>query len=178
LESRNDTASRTTQRKHLHHAAALWRKFAGLPRWQLVAGSVVLGFAMQIGIASVARAIFGMGETHVDALEGKPVEQQWLLGVLMAPLAETLLFQWLPLRLLRRALQLPWSIACPLSALAFAFAHGYSGREFLSLLSIGAILCGVFAIESQKAKGRPFWTTFAVHSLFNALVRVIIQLDL
>jgi membrane protease YdiL (CAAX protease family) len=85
------------------------------------------------------------------------------------PYIETLIGQWLPIRLIRGALGQPWWLAGLVSAVAFTGLHGYTDRAALSIFFGATVLAAVFVIEARR-HGRPVVITYLTHALANAFV--------
>jgi membrane protease YdiL (CAAX protease family) len=94
-----------------------------------------------------------------------------IVGVLLAPLYETLVAQWVIMKLVHGPLRQRWWIASMVSSVVFAVAHGHSDRWFFNMLAGGAVFATVFAVEARR-RGRPVFTTFATHAVHNGSVMV------
>lgn len=140
-----------------------------IPRWCLVTGAVLLITAAQWLISVLSRLTLGPTEIPADPLGKYPLAIQLVIGAVVAPFYETLIFQWACIRLLRR-LRLEWRSTALVATILFGLAHGIYGRWLLGMFVTGGILAMVFITEARRTAGHPFWMTFAVHALFNALV--------
>jgi hypothetical protein len=93
-------------------------------------------------------------------------------GSLVVPLIETLLFQFLPVRLLRRRLHAKWWVTILVSAALFAAWHYYSPGYVIFAFLIGVVLAYCFALRDVPGK-HGFVLTFFVHALRNGIVSVL-----
>jgi hypothetical protein len=91
-----------------------------------------------------------------------------LVGSVIAPLFETAVFQWAPIRLLRTRLRLPAPLAVCASAAFFAAAHAYSIGYVVFAFFVGLVLAYGFAVRDHPG-GRPYLLICAVHALRNAI---------
>jgi len=95
------------------------------------------------------------------------------VGSLVAPLVETFLFQWLPIRVICRVFKASASLAVCASTLAFGAAHGYSPVYVAVALWGGFIFATVFALRDYPG-GRPFLVVAGAHAARNTLASIII----
>ena len=93
-----------------------------------------------------------------------------IVGVILAPLLETLFFQLLPIRLLQKFLNKNASkIALVVSSLLFSAAHAtYSIWYALAIFPMGVVLAVAY-IHFQQRNKTGFWVTTAIHALRNSL---------
>ena len=96
------------------------------------------------------------------------------LGSLIAPLAETALFQWMPIRLLRRKLRLPWPIVVLTSAALFGATHTYSLGYVIFAFLVGLVLAYAFAVRSEPERS-PFLLVAIVHAIRNAIATLLLS---
>jgi len=94
-----------------------------------------------------------------------------LIGSLIAPVVETTLFQWAPIRLLRGKFLLPWPLVLLVSAALFALSHRYSIGYVLVAFLMGLVLAYCYAVRNGPGQ-RPFLLTCVVHGLRNAVASV------
>ncbi|WP_321862355.1 CPBP family intramembrane glutamic endopeptidase [Burkholderia cenocepacia] len=95
------------------------------------------------------------------------------VGSLAAPIVETFLFQWLPIRLIRRIFGgAVWS-GIGASALVFGATHGYSILYVAVALWGGLIFATVFVLRDYPG-GRPFWVVATAHAARNTLASILI----
>ncbi|MGZ2743138.1 CPBP family glutamic-type intramembrane protease [Burkholderia stagnalis] len=96
-----------------------------------------------------------------------------LVGSLAVPMVETFLFQWLPIRLIRRTFKASISLAIGVSTLLFGAAHGYSFLYVAVALWGGFIFATVFVLRDYPG-GRPFVVVAGAHAARNTLASIII----
>ena len=91
----------------------------------------------------------------------------YLIAVIIAPIIETFIFQFLPVKLFSRRIPIMGVIL--LSAFFFAIAHaGYSVWYALLVFPLGVILVYVY-IHYRHEKITPFWMTTLIHAFRNML---------
>ncbi|WP_175977260.1 CPBP family glutamic-type intramembrane protease [Burkholderia sp. BCC1047] len=95
------------------------------------------------------------------------------VGSLVAPLVETFIFQWLPIRLICRVFKASASLAVCASTLAFGTVHGYGPVYVAVALWGGFIFATVFALRDYPG-GRPFLVVASAHAARNTLASIII----
>jgi membrane protease YdiL (CAAX protease family) len=92
------------------------------------------------------------------------------IGVVLAPMLETLLAQVLPIYLTQKFVK--WKtnvISVLISTLLFSLGHlSYSVWYFILIIPTGVLLALTYIIF-QKRKESSFWMTFSVHSFRNLL---------
>lgn len=91
-----------------------------------------------------------------------------LVGSIVAPLIETTMCQWAPIRLLRSRLGLPWPVVLLTSAALFAATHPYSIGYVVFALLVGIVLAYCYAVQAEAGR-RPFLFTCLVHALRNGI---------
>lgn len=91
-----------------------------------------------------------------------------IVGSIIAPLVETAIFQWAPIRLLRTWLKLPAALAVGVSAILFGAAHTYSIGYVVFTFFIGLVLAYGFAVRDYPG-GKPYLLICIVHALRNAV---------
>lgn len=132
----------------------------------LAAGLIFIG---QYVISTCLGAIFGHPPAGADIFNGYPRWTKYLWTIGIAPLYETLIFQWAIIKLVHGWLRLPWMVAGLMSTVVFGFGHGHADWRAARMLFTAAILATVFIIESRRS-GPAFKATFIAHALFNGLV--------
>lgn len=96
-----------------------------------------------------------------------------LVGSLAAPIVETFLFQWLPIRLIRRTFGASVWSAIGASTLVFGATHGYSILYATIALWGGLIFATVFVLRDYPG-GRPFLVVATAHAARNTLASILI----
>lgn len=90
-------------------------------------------------------------------------------GVVFMPFIETLVGQWLPIRLAHRFLASPWWVAGLVSAIVFTLLHGFTDRFTVNILIGAIVLSAIFVIEAKR-HGTPVLSTYLAHALANSMV--------
>ena len=95
-----------------------------------------------------------------------------ILGVIIVPLLETLIFQKLPYFLFTkiRYFRSHICLVIIISALLFGLSHTYSLNYVIYAICIGVIFMYAYVVRVNK---RPFWTVFLIHALFNMIVIIL-----
>jgi len=93
-------------------------------------------------------------------------------GIIVAPLLETLIFQWACIRCLQM-LRLNTPVILVISGFLFALAHEFEQRWPVDIFVAGLAFSWVFLVEARRPKGCPLLVTMSVHALFNAMVLAI-----
>lgn len=133
------------------------------PTATIVLLAAALIFIGQYVISLCLDAIFGHPPTGTDKFNGYPlwIKYPWTIGI--APLYETLVFQWAIIKLVHGWLQLPWMVAALVSSVVFGPDHGHADWRAARMLFTAAILATVFIIESRRS-GPAFRATFLAHA--------------
>ena len=109
-------------------------------------------------------------------LEGDRLTVTLPVVIVLVPLLETALSQWLPIRLAglltKRPIILIW-----VSTGVFAAQHLHAGIEGLAVgLCAGFVLAFSFLHWRRKSTGRAYWVTSAIHAVHNAVSLVVAAL--
>lgn len=96
---------------------------------------------------------------------------QFCLAVIIAPIIETLLFQTLPVFVLKDGLNLRYSIICFVSATAFAASHPFSIGYIIFSFIMGLLFVYAYLLISETPKS-PFRIVCITHGLRNFLALV------
>ncbi|MDR0437032.1 MAG: CPBP family intramembrane metalloprotease [Bacteroidales bacterium] len=94
-----------------------------------------------------------------------------IISVLIAPLMETLVFQFLVIYLLLRFTRFPlWIVIC-ISALIFGILHTYS-VFYVFYAFVGGIIFAVAFVACKQKRGYfyAFWVVALIHGLYNAII--------
>ena len=119
----------------------------------------------------------------LEAVEGVPVAgdplvasgQPWrivLMAVLVGPLLETAIAQWLPIELLRRVPRLPQPVLLLASPVLFSAAHMLNGSGALhgaTTFTFGLLLAGLYLAFRPHGARRAFAAAWAAHTMNNGL---------
>jgi len=145
------------QNMHLHSLIALFLFF----RYCAV---LVLWDCDRVGVM-VITSITGTDPAAVDVLTIDNAFFKFVTIVLLAPLLETFLLQYLPFVWLAKSLRPGYIIL--LSALVFSLLHHYSIVYMISAFSAGMLYAIAYYLRS---KTNPFLTVFAIHAGYNGVV--------
>lgn len=111
------------------------------------------------GIWAYASAALGIAATESNNAFVAPLWEKVIFGVMIAPMAEELLFRKGLFSLLLRSFPAKWVIG--ITALMFAVIHGYNAEGFTSCLLAGTL----FAIIMYRTGS--IWLCIAAHMLCN-----------
>lgn len=113
-----------------------------------------------------------LGSTTEAVYDGNAVKFL-LLACVAAPLLETFVGQWVPIRLTwffsRR-----WSVLLLVSSTVFAAQHlhvGFSG--FLATFPVAFLLAWSFLVYREYSRWRAYWVTAAIHGLHNFITAIL-----
>ncbi|MGF6486187.1 CPBP family glutamic-type intramembrane protease [Paraburkholderia sp. JPY419] len=151
------------------------RSWNEVPRWGLIIGGAAIMFFGQIALIFAQYALWGAPAPHKIPLADKPIVVQVFFIVILMPLLETIVGQWLPIRLINGVFRLSWRIAAVGSIALFTLMHGYVDRAVVSILLGAVVLAAVFIVEAKR-KGRPVLCTWVTHALANACVLSLQQI--
>lgn len=126
---------------------------------------LVLPIALLLSIFSV-----DLGKPNIEVLE---IENQFwqnvFIAVIIAPIIETIIFQWFPLTIFK-LLRVPSIITLIITTYIFAYAHLDDGLiNFIGMLPIGLLFVWAFYVRRRISVFNAMFTVFAIHSLTNAL---------
>ncbi|MBP0592238.1 CPBP family intramembrane metalloprotease [Paraburkholderia sp. LEh10] len=113
--------------------------------------------------------IFGHLSPAPNPFGGRPLWIELLFTIVLAPLYETLIFQWAIMKLLHGPLRRSSLFAGTASTILFRLGHGLTDWRAFSLIVTSVALAAVFAIESRRA-GFAYLAAVSTHGLFNGLV--------
>lgn len=101
-----------------------------------------------------------------NGLSGFSITSKFIIIVLITPLIETLVFQFIPIEFLKRKkwCKPPFLIIVP--SLIFSMAHYYH-FIYVIMAFVGGIILNYYYIETQKISKYPFLLTSLLHSLYN-----------
>jgi len=144
---------------------------------ELVALSFALKTSLAILLVTLPDSLInidGRSNTEIAAQEGL-----WLLflaAVILAPTLETIIGQWLPIKVASLFTNNKTRIVL-FSALFFSSLHlSWDGlTTFLAALPGGLVLAWSFLIKQEKSFYEAYWVTAAIHGLAN-LVSIMIYL--
>lgn len=136
--------------------------------------SCIIFFIISLFLNAIIQDIFNFelgNNTTIETLNKYPIWVYFIVGGLVVPIFETILFQWLPIFIFtligseKQLYELIFSISI---ALIFGMAHNYSIGYIISSFFIGFLyLCYGFFL--QKRGKNFFIPIFIVHSFNNIL---------
>ncbi|MEI7581788.1 CPBP family glutamic-type intramembrane protease [Runella sp.] len=91
-----------------------------------------------------------------------------IVSIIIAPIIETLIAQYLPyivLRFFTKNLYIIYTI----SSIIFALGHTYNTWYMVATFFIGIIFIGLFAVLSKKSMAMAFWGVVIVHAISNTI---------
>jgi len=97
--------------------------------------------------------------------------EEFFMVVAVAPLLETLLFQYIPIKVVRLFVK-DTHYAIVGSAISFALSHYHNWFYILNTFLIGLIF-GYAFIASEKRLYSPFLIVFFIHSLYNLYAFIV-----
>ncbi len=148
--------------------------FLGRQSYQrLLVGGLVLTYILPALLLWIVGDHSGISREHIklpeeDAFERTHLGLRILLACLLAPLAETLCFQWGPLRLIPLSSATLRLVAVLCTALAFGLMHAQTMGSFFSKTVTG-IIFSLLCLALIHAHRAAFLTVFAVHALRNGI---------
>jgi membrane protease YdiL (CAAX protease family) len=136
-----------------------------LRKVQLIALFIVVNALNSIAFSMLAHFITGNGLRN-HSINNMTAANQFLIAVVIAPILETLVFQYALIESIRQKIKPAY--ACFLSASAFALVHCYSIYYFLFALISGLIFAYLYYLEKSVING--FLLVLSVHFLYNLLI--------
>ncbi|MCB2361671.1 type II CAAX prenyl endopeptidase Rce1 family protein [Clostridium estertheticum] len=105
------------------------------------------------------------------AISNSSLIEAFIVAVIIAPLIETLIFQYAIIKYLRKLniLKNRNLIIILISAILFGLAHTYNLQYVIHTFFIGILLAYSFVVYEKK-ESSPFWTVCAIHSLRNLTI--------
>lgn len=148
---------------------------------------VMLFFGVYLILGTISLGIVSSitGEEITDIGSGETIVSLFLIGIIFAPLLETLLFQMIPIVLLRRITppingKRNHIFPCLVSAILFSLAHNYSISYAMLAFCMGLCLSSVYALVSAQT-GRTwkdgFLWTMTFHMTKNGLSLLLAILE-
>lgn len=111
-----------------------------------------------------------------NPLDKDPIYNQFIMSILIAPVMETLLFQYLPNHILSKIRLTNRYILLIIPGLIFGLAHiGYSWLYALAMFFAG-LLINFFFLKAKSINKYSFWLTALLHGLYNLFCLVMILL--
>ncbi|NML32701.1 CPBP family intramembrane metalloprotease [Paraburkholderia sp. G-4-1-8] len=126
-------------------------------------------FVGQIVLIFAEYALWGPPVPHPNPLAHQSIAVRFFFIVMLMPFLETIVGQWLPIRLMHGVFHLSWRVAAAGSIVLFTLMHGYTDRAVIAILLGAVVLATVFVIEAKRG-GWPVLSTYLTHALANACV--------
>lgn len=151
------------------------------PVWRFIAELVVVGYIAKIVVALVFVAtmagvyvIFGFQFPEISDPSDDSLRHdfafQFITGIIVAPLVETVFGQFLPLKITRRFTQKTW-IQIVVAAIFFtAFHHP---ARYITAVVMGVILAWSFILYARVSLKAAFGVTIVMHALHNMVASLI-----
>ena len=137
----------------------------GLNKPLLIALFIIVSILNSLLFSLLSYLITGNGLRN-DAMDNMDTKDQFFIAVLVAPIIETLIFQYALIESIRQKIK-P-SYACLLSAFAFALVHFYSVYYFLFALIGGLTFAYMYYLEKSVIKS--ILVVLTAHILYNLLI--------
>lgn len=155
--------------------ASLRVKLLEISNWELVLTMCIIKVSVSFGLQYISQSYFEEEDFINTSLEGLEIGEIFLLTVIIGPLIETFLFQFLIIELVLlsfRKIKIRGGefLAVLLSSILFATTHPFS---FIYLFSafISGIIYGIFYLIAKNRMGlNGFLVVFIVHSFYNLIV--------
>ncbi|RYE28872.1 MAG: CPBP family intramembrane metalloprotease, partial [Sphingobacteriales bacterium] len=134
-----------------------------------------LSLLLIAGLLILAVCMFTLAAFTNQAPVGVPIfDTLWeriLVAIFVAPLLETLLFQYAIIETCRNQFKSYW-IGILFSALAFGISHHYSSHFVIATTFAGFDLAVLYAVLKVKGS-HPFWYVTLIHATFNLFITVM-----
>lgn len=139
-----------------------------LNKVRLIALFILINSINSISFSMLSR-LFTNGGLREKAVGGMSAINEFLLAVILAPIIETLIFQYAIIETVRQKTRPIY--ACLLSATAFALLHSYSIFYFLYALVSGLLFAYLYYLE--KSEWKSFVIVLSAHCLYNLLTFMV-----
>lgn len=129
-------------------------------------------------ISLIAQYFLPKSSFNNASLEGFESYELFLIVVVLAPLIETFLFQYLVIELILWAfsyLKIEYGeiVALIISTILFCITHNFSYFYLFNSFISGFIYSITYIIAKNKKDMNPFWTVFIIHSFSNLTTFVL-----
>ena len=111
--------------------------------------------------------------TEIPFLEGLSLAEIFTITVIIAPLVETFIFQYLIIEFLFRFKKIKLNIIILVSSLAFGLLHDYNFIYVLVMCVVGFIYASYYLYLKIKVIKFPFLYICSLHALSNFLVFIL-----
>jgi membrane protease YdiL (CAAX protease family) len=141
--------------------------------WRFILEFTFLAFPLKMLFVLPYVALGGeMGSTTQAAYKGDPL-QLFILACVAAPLVETILGQWLPIRAVW-FFSKRWPVLLGVSTVLFAAMHLYVGFSgFLATFPVAFLLAWSFLVHREYSRWKAYWVTSAIHALHNFITVIL-----
>lgn len=149
----------------------IYRFSKPLKRVYIVVGAAIIMLLLSI-ITSLISSLFFTKLTKGFS-EFKSLREEILIGLIVAPLLETLIFQCAVIESFKAKSRISWGIS--VSAIIFGLVHFYNPFYFIYGTLAGFVLGGVYVIPDVLWKRISL--TYCTHLLYNLIVFIITKID-
>ena len=143
--------------------------FKSCNEWQCICILLLASYLVLLPLSGLAYffPVFELGEhPTIKRTESLPI--MLLVAAFIVPLLETLLFQWLPAKVLYKMFEVRLVFVCLISAIIFAALHPYSIGYVILTFFIGLLFMTAYLLLSETTK-KPFKIIFLTHGFRNAI---------
>jgi len=144
---------------------------------ELPAFQFILLLSLVAFIGKIFPAIFYVTLFNIDEPLGSynASDIDWVLGLLIAPIVETLVFQMAPILILKKYTRLKSLYIILISAAIFAACHTFSIAYIILTFVLGACLAYSYVIYLNKSVSA-FRVTASIHALHNLFAWALVLL--
>ena len=123
--------------------------------------------------AFLASYIINIYNTSIlDVFNFKSLHEAFILSVLIGPLLETFLFQYLIIEILYK-FKINNNLIIWLSAILFALTHNYNLIYLLAAILPGLLYASYYLYLKKEKKKNIFFTIYLLHALSNLVVFIL-----
>ena len=144
--------------------------------WFIVAGFVISVGAVMPLLPLMLLPQFAAEPVGTILLESKSMGRTLLVAVILVPPLETLAFQWVPIKCLRRVgcLRGRNQVLVICSALLFGLVHCYSLLAVVRAFAVGLVFAYAFVVIEDRQQSA-YWVVSAIHALRNLFGSVLLH---
>lgn len=138
--------------------------------WRFLLTATLAALLLRVPVVWIAVPLVGEdARTAYDWLEQYSIAEMALIAILVGPVIETIVAQWLPVTLGRRLFHSD-GYAVLFSAWLFGWLHYTQGVLLvLVMFSTGLVLAWTFVVWRERGLAQAFLMTTAVHAALNAV---------
>lgn len=145
----------------------------GANRYLALSIFLVLAYISQVFWYFVAASFYDLDQTMGGASShGRNPLEMMILGCVIAPAIETLLLQYIPIRLCLMTKRVSLLGAIFISATLFGMLHGYSTGYMAAMFGVGIIFAYAFIVFDRRHE-RAGTSVFVLHAARNLISFVI-----